>query len=63
MIPPVQEWISPDQNHPVQSRSSPRDFWTGIGPITVFFGLGLDWPGHLWTEPFGPNRPENAVSY
>ena len=63
MIPPVKQWISPDRNRPVQSRSSPRYFWTGIRPIPNFFGPGLDWRGLLWTKPFGPNRPENAGSY
>jgi len=33
MIQPVQQSISPDRSCPVQSRSSSRNFWTGIGPI------------------------------
>jgi len=43
MIPPVQQWISPDRNRPVQSRSSPRNFWTGIGPIPDADRLDWAW--------------------
>jgi hypothetical protein len=45
MIPPVQEWISPDRNRPVQSRSSPRYIWTGIGPIPDADSLDWAWSG------------------
>jgi len=47
MIPPVQQWISPDRNRPVQSRSSPRNFWTGIGPIPDADRLDWAWSGPI----------------
>jgi len=63
MIPPVQQLTSPDRVRPSPVQSSPRNFWTGLGPIPNFSGPGLNWPGLLWTSPFGPNRPEYAWSY
>jgi hypothetical protein len=47
MIPPVQQWISSDRNRPVQSRSSPRNFWTGIGPILDADRLDWAWSGPI----------------
>jgi len=47
MIPPVQQWISPDWNRPVQSRSSPRNVWTGIGPIPDADRLDWAWSGPI----------------
>ena len=47
MIPPVQQWISPDRNRPVQSRSSPRNFWTRIRPIPVADRLDWAWSGRI----------------
>jgi len=63
MIPPVQQWTSPDRVRPSPVQSSPRNFWTGLGPIPNFSGPGLNWPGLLWTSPLGPNRPEYAGGY
>jgi len=63
MIPPVQQWTSPDRVRPSPVQFSPRNFWTGLGPIPNFSGPGLNWPGLLWTSLFGPNRPEYAGSY
>jgi len=63
MIPPVQQLTSPDRVRPSPVQSSPIIFWTGLGPIPNFSGPGLNWPGLLWTSPFGPNRPEYAGSY
>jgi len=57
MIPPVQQWTSPDWNHPVWSRSSPRYFWTRIGQIPNLLGPGLNWPGLLGTGPLGQIGP------
>jgi len=36
MIPPVQQWTSPDQLRPSPVQSSPSDFWTRLGPIPTF---------------------------
>jgi len=47
MIPPVQQWISPDRNRPVQFRSSPRNFSTGIGPIPDTDRLDWAWSGPI----------------
>jgi hypothetical protein len=63
MIPPVQQWTSPDRVHPSPVQSSPSNFWTGLGPIPNFSEPGLNWPGLLWTSPLGTNRPEYAGSY
>jgi hypothetical protein len=51
MIPPVQQWTSPDWVRPSPVKSSPSNFWTGIEPIPNFAGLGLDWTGLVWTSP------------
>ncbi|KAF8535299.1 hypothetical protein BDD12DRAFT_938450 [Trichophaea hybrida] len=61
MIPPVQQWTSPDRVRPSPVQSSPSNFWTRIGPIPNFSGPGLNWPGLIWTIPLGPNRPEDFL--
>jgi len=63
MIPPVQQLTSPDWVRPSPVQSSPRNFWTGLGPIPNFSGPGINWPGLPWTSPLGPNRPEYAGGY
>jgi len=63
MIPPVQQWTSPDQLRPSPVQSSPSDFWTRLGPIPTFSWPGLNWPRLLWTSPLGPNRPEYSGGY
>jgi hypothetical protein len=51
MIPPVQQWTSPDRVRPSPVQSSPSKFWTGIGPIPNSVGPGLDWTGLEWISP------------
>jgi len=40
-----------DRVRPSLAQSSPRNFWTGIGPMPTFSGPGLNWPGLIWTSP------------
>jgi len=47
--PPGQ--IPSQQTSPGLVQSSPRSFWTGIGPVPNSVGLGLDWTGLAWTSP------------
>jgi len=51
MIPPVRGWTGPDWTSPGLVQSSPRCFWTGIGPVHSSVGPGLDWTGLAWTSP------------
>jgi len=51
MIPPVQQWTSPDRVRPSPVQSSPSKFWTGIGPIPNSVGPGLDWTVLVWISP------------
>jgi hypothetical protein len=51
MIPPVRGWTGPDWTSPGLVQSSPRRFWTGIGPVHNSVGPGLDWTGLAWTSP------------
>ena len=51
MIPPVRGWTGPDWTSPGLVQSSPRGFWTGIGPVPNSVGPGLDWTGLAWTSP------------
>ena len=51
MIPPVRGWTGPDWTSPGLVQSSPRSFWTGIGPVPNSVGPGLDWTGLAWTSP------------
>jgi hypothetical protein len=51
MIPPVRGWTGPDWTSPGLVQSSPRSFWTGIGPVLNSVGPGLDWSGLAWTSP------------
>jgi len=51
MIPPVQQWTSPDRVRPSPVQSSPCKFSTGIGPIPNSVGPGLDWTGLVWISP------------
>jgi hypothetical protein len=45
MIPPVRGWTGPDWTTRGLVQSSPRSFWTGIGPVPNSVGPGLDWTG------------------
>jgi hypothetical protein len=45
MIPVVRVWTSPDWSSPVQSGSSPSNFWTGIGPVQNSGRLVRAWSG------------------
>ena len=51
MIPPVRGWTGPDWTSPGLVQSSPRRFWTGIGPVHSSVGPGLDWTRLAWTSP------------
>ena len=51
MIPPVRGWTGPDWTSLGLVQSSPRRFWTGIGPVHSSVGPGLDWCGLAWTSP------------
>jgi hypothetical protein len=51
MIPPVRGWTGPDWTSPGLVQSSPRSFWTGIGPVPNSVGPGLDWSVLAWTSP------------
>jgi hypothetical protein len=51
MIPPVQQWTSPDWVRPSPVQSSTSKFWTGIGPIPNSVGAGLEWTGLVWISP------------
>ena len=63
MVSTVQQLTSPHRVRPSAVQSSLRNFWTWLGPIPNCSGPGLNWPGLLWTSPFGPNRPYYAWSY